>query len=165
VTSEPSTRDGISAAALFSLASQNPDHSKDGVPVACGRRDTEQPVDPAKIPDRLHVATVHSVDKSLLRGDHSYQPLSVGRKCNRQASPQACASRQDAHESNNIGLGQFIAKWILDHQTEKIATVAEDYFRLEWEFALQFGTEFCSRSRFPDDECSRGAHVDDIVIP
>jgi len=136
ITSEPSRRDGVSVAPPFFLASQNPDHRKDCVPVACGRRDTEQLVDPAEITDRLHVATVHSVDESLLRGDHSYEPLSLGRKCNRQTSPEASASRQDAHESNNIGLGRFMAKRILDHQTEKLATVAEDNFRLEWKLAL-----------------------------
>jgi len=160
-----SPRSRPSVAALSLLASQNPHHRKDCVPVACSRRHTEQLVDPAKISNRLHVATIHSVDESLLRGDHSYEPLSVGRKCDRQASPEASGSRQNAHESNDIGAWRFTSKRILEHQTEKIATVAEDNFRLEWKLPLQFGTEFCARSRLPDDERSSCAYVDDIVIP
>ena len=49
---------------LFILAFQNPHDRKDCVPVACGRRHTEQLVHLAEIADRFHVTAVLSEDES-----------------------------------------------------------------------------------------------------
>src|ERR1017187_1128777 len=102
----PSTRDCISVAlmsGLFLRVFQNPHDREDCVPVACGRRHTEQPVDLAEIADRPHVATVHSKDESVFRGNNSHEPLPAWRKCEGNISRAPARSRQDAHESNDIG--------------------------------------------------------------
>jgi hypothetical protein len=88
---------------LFLLAFQNPHDGKDRVPVACGCRHTEQRVNPAKIADGFHVATVHAKDELLLRGHDSHEPLPLGRECDWEGCAEASGSRQDAHKSNNIG--------------------------------------------------------------
>ena len=118
----PSTRVCISAAAFLSVIFQNPHDGKDGVPVACSCRHTEQLVDLAKIADRLHVATVDSEDESVFRRYNSHEPLDLGRKCDWQDSPEASGSRQDTHESNYIGAWRLGSKRILCHQADQIAT-------------------------------------------
>ena len=85
------------------LAFQNPHDRKYCIPVACSRRHTEHLVDLAKITDRSHVATVHSEDESLSRRDYSHEPLPTWRKVAWNVSRAAAGSRQDAHESNDIG--------------------------------------------------------------
>ena len=88
---------------LFILAFQNPHDRKDCVPVACGRRHTEQLVHLAEIADRFHVATIHSKDETVLRCDYSHEPLPPWRKRASNISRAAAVSGQDAHESNDIG--------------------------------------------------------------
>jgi hypothetical protein len=63
---------------LFLLAFQNPHDGKDRVPVTCSCRNTEQRVNPAKIADGFHVATVNAEDELLLRRHDSDEPLPLG---------------------------------------------------------------------------------------
>ncbi len=160
----PSARVCISAAAFLSLIFQKPHDGKDGVPVACSCRHTEQLVDLAKIADRFHVATVDSEDESVFRRDNSHEPLFLGRKCDWQDSPEASGSRQDTHESNCIGARRFFSKRILRLQADEIATIAEHNLHLEWQPPKQFSTELCSRARAANDECSCGTDINDIVL-
>jgi len=145
------------------LAFQNPHDRKDGVPVACGRRHTKQLVDLAKIANRLHVATVDSEDESVLCRDNSHEPLPARRKCKWDVSLAAPSSRQDAHESHHIGAYRLGSKRIVPLQADKIATVAEHNFRLEWQPSEQFSTELRSRSRIPNHERACGAYIHNVI--
>lgn len=62
---------------LFRWALQNSHDRKDGVPVACGCRRTEQLVDLPEVADRLHVPTIHPEHESVLRRDYPHEPVSV----------------------------------------------------------------------------------------
>jgi hypothetical protein len=88
---------------LVLLGFQNLHDRKDRVPVACGCWHTEELVDPIKILDGLHVPTVHTKDKPIPRRNYSHEPLPIGRKCGWQGCAEASGSRQDAHESNDVG--------------------------------------------------------------
>ncbi len=129
----PSTRDCISSAAFLSVIFQKPHDGKDCVPVACSCRHPKQLVDLAKIADRFHVATVDSEDESVFRRDNSHEPLSLGRKCDWQDSPEASGSRQDTHESNRIRARRFFSKRIFRLQADQIAGIAEHNLHLEWQ--------------------------------
>src|SRR5258706_1652500 len=50
----------------------------DGVPVARGDRDSEEPVERAEIADDLHVAPVHAEDEQVFPREDLQQPLAAG---------------------------------------------------------------------------------------
>jgi len=120
---------------LFPLAFQNPHNGKDRVPVACGCWHTKELIDPTKIADGLHVPTVHTKDKFIVRSDYSHEPLAVGGKCDWEGCAEASGSRQDAHESNDVGAWRLSSKRILLRQAEKVTSVADHNFRFEWQLA------------------------------
>src|SRR5437667_115727 len=155
---------GVQSAALLPLAFQNPHDRNYGVPIPCRRRHAEQFVDLAKIPDRLHVTTVHSEDESAFRCDNAQQPLPTWRKGDWNGSPDAAGFRQNAHESNDIRARRLSSKRILRLQTDKIAAVAEHDFGFEWQLPEQCRTERCSRSRFANDKRAGSTHIHDIIV-
>src|SRR2546425_5182924 len=79
-------------------------------------------------------------------------------------SPDAAGFRQDAHEANNIRARRLSAKRILRLQTDKIAAVAENDFRFEWQLPQQCSTELCSSYRFANDKRARSTHIHDIIV-
>ena len=46
---------------------------------------------------------------------------------------------------------------------QKLAPVAEDDFRLDWQLPEQLGPEFCASSRFPDDKRARRTDIHHTV--
>src|SRR5438445_3202482 len=150
--------------AVLPLAFQQLHNRNYWVPIPGRRREPEQFVELAKIADRLHVTTVHSEDESVVRCDHSYEPLPTWRKCDWNGSPHAAGFRQDAHESNNIRARRPSSKRMVSHQTDNIATVAEHDFRFERQPAEQFGTELGSTAGFANDKRACSTHIHDIVI-
>src|SRR5208282_1070160 len=135
-----------------------------GVPIPCRRPHTEQFVDLPKIADRFHVATVHSEDESLFRRNNSHEPLSAWRKRAWNGSQAAVGFREDAHESNNIGAWRLGCKGIFHLHADKVATVAEHHFRLEWQLPEQFSTELCSKSGFSNDEGACRTDIHDTIV-
>ena len=139
------------------VAFQNLHDGDYGVPIPCRGSDTEQFVDLPKIADRFHVATVHSEDKSLF-------PFPARRQCAWNGSQAAAGFRQDAHESNHIGAWRFGCKRIFHLHADKIATVAEHHFRLEWQLPEKCSTKLGSKSGFSNDEGACRADIHDTII-
>jgi hypothetical protein len=110
------------------------------------------------------VTTVHSEDELVLRRDYSHEPLPIGRKCDWEGSAEASGSRQDAHKSNDVGAYRLGFERILHLQADKIATVAEHNFRLEWQLAQQRSSEFCSRARIANDKRTRSSDIHDAIV-
>ena len=59
-------------------SSQHPGDRRDGVPVARGDRDPEEPVERAQVGDDLHVAPVHAEDEPVVAREDPHQPPPSG---------------------------------------------------------------------------------------
>jgi hypothetical protein len=91
-------------------------------------------------------------------------PLFFGVCGDWQGSAEASGSRQDAHESNDVGSYRLGSERILHLQADKIATVAEHSFRLDWQLAQQRSPEFCSRARLTNDKRTRSSDIHDARV-
>src|SRR6266436_7824925 len=91
-------------------------------------------------------------------------PLFSGSTVTGRADAEASGSRQDAHESNDVGAYRLGSERILHLQADKIASVAEHNFRLEWQLAQQRSSEFCSRARLTNDKRTRSSDIHDAIV-
>ena len=148
----------------LSLVLQDPHDRNYCVPIPCRRRNAVKLIDFTKIGDRLHVATVYSKHELPFRFDHAHQPFPFRGILDRKRRPNATGFGQDAYESNNIRAGWLGSKRIFRLQADKIATVAEDNFRFEWQLPEQFSAKPCSRSGFPNHKRPCGTYIHDTVV-
>src|SRR6187549_4307414 len=72
------------------------------VPVARGRRHSEEPVDRSQIADRLHLAPVEAEDESPLSCENSQQPRALRRKVERDRRIRTLATLQHAHKADDV---------------------------------------------------------------
>src|SRR6266436_2708620 len=95
---------------------------------------------------------------AITRTNHSPSGVNVTGRA------EASGSRQDAHESNDVGAYRLGSERILHLQADKIASVAEHNFRLEWQLAQQRSSEFCSRARLTNDKRTRSSDIHDAIV-
>jgi hypothetical protein len=118
----------------------------------------------AQVANRLHVATIHSKDKSLLPGNDSDKPLALGRNGNGKSSREAGDFRQDAHESNDIWLWRRLSKGIFGLEPKQIAPVAKNHFRLEGKLLNQDGAKLSPGPGLTNDKRARRPDVHDVIV-
>lgn len=159
--SKASLRTDFLSASVLSLIFQDAHDRDDGIPVPRRRQHTEQPVELAKVADRLHVTPIHAEDEPISRTNHVHKPLTSRREHDRSAN--AARFGEDAHEANEVGARQVTAKGIFQRQPNEIPPLAHHDFRLERKPPHQLSAESCSRSRFANDERACRTYVHDIV--
>src|ERR1043166_7309873 len=120
---------------------QHPGDRGDGVPVARGDRNPEEPVEGAEVADDLHVAPVHAEDEPVVPGEDLQQPPAAGGKAHGRPRRRAGAFGQDAHEADDVASHGLVREMIVRDQPDDLAALADHDLGIEGKPAGQFGAE------------------------
>jgi len=136
----------------------------DCIPIACGDRYPEDPIQRAEIVDHLHVAPVQAEDEPLLPREDFHQPLSGGGKTHRHRWRQTGALRQDTHETDDVGTCWMVREDVVRKQLHDVSSLADHNLGIEGKPPCELSAQLRVEDRLPDHKSPRRANVDGLEV-
>jgi hypothetical protein len=105
------------------------------------------------------LASVHAYDEPAIASENFQQPLAARWKVHGQPRRRPGASRQNAHETDNVGSLRMARKKVVRQQPDDLPALADHDLRIEGKHASEFNAQLCATHPAPDYKGTRRADV------